>query len=72
LARLRAEHEQVGDALHRIRDLAMGYGLPLDACATYALAYQRLQQLEADLHRHVHLENDVMFPKAARLVEPDR
>ena len=58
------EHEEVGAALHSIRDLAMGYGVPGDACATYALAYQRLQAFEADLHKHVHLENNILFPRA--------
>jgi len=58
------EHEQVGAALRDIRDLAMGFGLPGDACATYALTYQRLQAFEADLHKHVHLENNILFPRA--------
>jgi regulator of cell morphogenesis and NO signaling len=58
------EHEQVGAALHHIRDLAMGYGLPPDACATYSLTYERLQAFEADLHKHVHLENNILFPRA--------
>jgi regulator of cell morphogenesis and NO signaling len=58
------EHDEVGAALHEIRDLAMGYGLPADACATYVLTYQRLQAFEADLHKHVHLENNILFPRA--------
>ena len=58
------EHDEVGAALHEIRDLAMGYGLPADACATYVLTYQRLQTFEADLHKHVHLENNILFPRA--------
>jgi regulator of cell morphogenesis and NO signaling len=62
------EHEQVGAALRDIRDLAMGFGPPADACATYVLTYQRLQAFEADLHTHVHLENNILFPRAtARL-----
>jgi len=58
------EHDEVGAALHEIRDLAMGYGLPSDACATYVLTYQRLQAFEADLHKHVHLENNILFRRA--------
>ena len=58
------EHEEVGAALHDIRDLAMGYGLPADACATYVLTYQRLQAFETDLHKHVHLENNILLPRA--------
>ena len=65
LAALVREHDEVGAALHEIRDLAMGYGLPSDACATYVLTYQRLQAFEADLHKHVHLENNILFPRAA-------
>ncbi len=64
------EHEQVGAALHRIRDLAMGYGLPPDACATYSLTYERLQAFEADLHKHVHLENNILFPRASGRFAP--
>ena len=65
------EHEQVGAALHHIRDLAMGYGLPADACATYSLTFERLQAFEADLHKHVHLENNILFPQAgARFAPP--
>lgn len=65
IAALVREHEEVGAALHDIRDLAMGYGLPADACATYALTYQRLQALERDLHLHVHRENNILFPRTA-------
>jgi len=57
------EHDEVGAALHEIRDLAMGYGQPADACATYVLTYQRLQAFDADLHKHVHLENNILFPR---------
>ncbi len=64
------EHEQVGDALRRIRDLAMGYGVPYDACATWSLTYERLQAFEADLHKHVHLENNILFPQADRRFAP--
>jgi regulator of cell morphogenesis and NO signaling len=58
------EHEQVGAALREIRNLAMGFGPPADACATYVLTYQRLRAFEADLHKHVHLENNILFPRA--------
>jgi len=64
------EHDEVGAALHEIRDLAMGYGLPADACATYVLTYQRLQAFEADLHKHVHLENNILFPQATERYAP--
>jgi len=70
LESLTRDHEEVGAALHAIHDMAMGYALPPDACATYALTYQRLRAFEADLHRHVHLENNVLFPGAEEMTAP--
>lgn len=70
LESLTRDHEEVGATLHAIRDMAMGYALPPDACATYSLTYQRLRAFEADLHRHVHLENNVLFPGAAKMATP--
>jgi regulator of cell morphogenesis and NO signaling len=67
LARLGREHEEIGDAVHTIRGLAKGYALPADACNTFMLTYRKLQEFEEDLHHHVHLENNILFPKAARL-----
>lgn len=67
LARLHREHEEVGDAVHRIRRLSGGYGIPADACNTYALTYRQLKEFEEDLHKHVHLENNILFLKAAQL-----
>ena len=64
---LAAEHDEVGGALHRIRDLSMGYALPADSCATYALAFRSLQEFEADIHKHVHLENNILLPRMADL-----
>src|SRR4051812_14344236 len=65
------EHQEVGDALRLIRELTGGYVTPEDGCATYAIAMEELQQFERDLHRHVHLENNVLFP-AALLIEARR
>ncbi len=64
---LAAEHDEVGGALHRMRDLAMGYALPADACATYDLTFRSLRELEADVHKHVHLENNILLPRMAAL-----
>jgi regulator of cell morphogenesis and NO signaling len=58
------EHQSAGDAMASIRTLSGGYALPADACTTYRVTYRELQAFEADLHRHVHLENNVLFPKA--------
>lgn len=67
---LTREHEQVVAAMNDIRDLAMGYGLPYDACATWSLTWDRLQAFEADLHTHFQLEDDILFPRAARRFAP--
>lgn len=67
LEKLQQEHEEVGDAIHRIRHLAKDYEIPGDACNTFMLTYQKLKEFEDDLHKHVHLENNILFPKASKL-----
>lgn len=67
LEKLDQEHQEIGDAVHAIRHLANGYAIPGDACNTFAVTYRKLQEFEDDLHKHVHLENNILFPKAARL-----
>jgi regulator of cell morphogenesis and NO signaling len=61
------EHQEVGDALRLIRELTRGYVAPDDGCTTYAITMAELHQFERDLHRHVHLENNVLFPAAMRI-----
>jgi regulator of cell morphogenesis and NO signaling len=63
------EHQEVDDEILRIRELTNDYNLPADGCSTYRVCLTELAQFESDLHRHVHLENDVLFPKA---VEAER
>lgn len=65
LARLNQDHQDVGDAIHRVRDLANDYTIPDDVCNTFALTYNKLKEFEENLHQHVHLENNILFPKAA-------
>ncbi|MRR53452.1 MAG: iron-sulfur cluster repair di-iron protein [Deltaproteobacteria bacterium] len=72
LEKLQQEHEEVGDAIHRIRHLARDYEIPGDACNTFMLTYQKLEEFEDDLHKHVHLENNILFPKAAQLFSNER
>lgn len=67
LKKLIHEHEEVGDAIHQIRHLAGGYAMPGDACNTFMVTYQKLKEYEDDLHKHVHLENNILFLKAALL-----
>lgn len=64
---MEAEHESAGDAMAEIRRLTEGYRIPEEACGTYAVLLQELEAFELDLHRHVHLENNILFPKALLL-----
>lgn len=63
------EHESVAQALSRLRELTAGYTPPADACNTFRGLYHGLAELESALHEHIHLENNVVFPRAARLEE---
>jgi regulator of cell morphogenesis and NO signaling len=58
------EHDDAGDALKRMRELTDNYSLPAEACNTYRALFDSLQQLEYDMHRHVHKENSILFPRA--------
>lgn len=64
---MEAEHESAGGAMERIRDLSHGYQAPDDACTTYRVSLQELKAFEEDLHAHVHLENNILFPRAIDL-----
>jgi regulator of cell morphogenesis and NO signaling len=61
------EHQEAADELRAIRELTRGYAAPADGCTTYAVCMAELARFESDLHRHVHLENNVLFPKAISL-----
>jgi regulator of cell morphogenesis and NO signaling len=61
---MESEHEQVGESLQTIRDLTNNFTLPEDACNSYTILYKKLAEYENDLHKHVHLENNLLFPKA--------
>jgi regulator of cell morphogenesis and NO signaling len=63
------EHAEAGAALRLIRELTGGYTPPADGCTTYQVTMAELRDFERDLHRHVHLENNVLFPAAVRLEE---
>ena len=62
------EHEGAGDIMKEIRALSNDFTPPQDACATYRILYQNLAGFEEDLHKHVHLENNILFKKAEQLV----
>ena len=61
------EHVDAGDALKRMRELTNDYTSPADACNTYRALFDSLRELEQDMHRHVHKENSILFPKALEL-----
>ncbi|GEO05043.1 hypothetical protein AAE02nite_27070 [Adhaeribacter aerolatus] len=61
------EHEAAGSSLEAIRELSNNYTVPADGCTTYRLAFAKLQEFESDLHQHIHLENNILFPKAIEL-----
>lgn len=69
IGRLEADHDHAGGIMARIRQLSEGYAPPNTACATYRALYAKLAEFEEDLHRHVHLENNVLFPKVAELAQ---
>lgn len=59
---LEAEHSAVGSLLHEMRTITADYLLPPEACRTYTVSFQKLEELEDDLFQHIHLENNIMFP----------
>lgn len=61
------EHEIVGKAVEKIRILSNNFVLPEDACASYSRLYRLLEEFENDLHLHIHLENNILFPNAIEL-----
>jgi regulator of cell morphogenesis and NO signaling len=61
------EHESAGLGLKRIRELTGNHRPPADACASFKALYEGLAHLEADLHRHIHKENNILFPRGAAL-----
>jgi regulator of cell morphogenesis and NO signaling len=61
------EHESAGGNMQTINSLSNGFNTPEGACNTYQVLYAKLQEFEDDLHRHIHLENHILFPKAIAL-----
>ena len=67
LKTLAHEHDEIGAAIHAIRRLANNYAIPFGVCNTFTVTYRKLEEFEDDLHKHVHLENNILFLKAAAL-----
>ncbi len=67
IAMMRHEHDNEGERFREIAALTNNYTPPADACTTYRVTFAMLKEFEADLHKHIHLENNILFPKAVTL-----
>jgi len=67
LAVMTLEHDAAGDILREIRKLSKDFAVPADACLSYQTLYAALEEFEVDLHQHIHLENNILFPRALAL-----
>ncbi|MBF4471014.1 iron-sulfur cluster repair di-iron protein [Flavobacterium sp. HJJ] len=67
IAMMMHEHDAEGERFRKIASLSNDYTPPSDACNTYKVTFAMLQEFEQDLHKHIHLENNILFPKAAKL-----
>jgi len=67
IGQMEYEHDAAGQMLEQIRKITSEYELPPDACASFRALYDGIQDLEQDLHEHIHLENNILFPRAAQM-----
>jgi len=67
VAMMMHEHDSAGDALRAMRQASAGYTPPGDACISYQTLYKALEDFEKDLHQHIHLENNILFPRAIEM-----
>lgn len=61
------EHDDVGEELRHFRQLTADYRLPANACNSYTYLYEKIKEFENDLFQHIHLENNILFPKVVKL-----
>jgi len=66
------EHTEEGERLRKIASITDGYTCPPDGCQTYRVAYAVLDEFEKDLHKHIHLENNILFPRAKEVFEQNQ
>ncbi len=64
---MEAEHVSAGGNLEKIKKLSKNFVPPAEACNSYRVFYAKLQEFENDLHKHIHLENNILFPKALKM-----
>ena len=67
VAMMKQEHAAEGERFVKIAELTNNYRFPDDACGTYQVTFKMLEDFEQDLHKHIHLENNILFPKAIEL-----
>lgn len=63
---IESEHTSAGDILKELRNITGQYKTPPGACTTFEMTYRKLEEMEADLFKHIHLENNIMFPRLRR------
>jgi regulator of cell morphogenesis and NO signaling len=61
---MESDHEAAGDILQQMQELTNGYTPPEDACNSYQFLFKKLRELDEDLHQHIHLENNILFPRS--------
>jgi regulator of cell morphogenesis and NO signaling len=66
---LESEHSVAGDLLREMRETTLDYTLPPEACRSYTVTFQKLEELEDDMFQHIHLENNIMFPRLEKELE---
>src|SRR5690606_18166505 len=67
ISAMEEEHENAGEELRQFRALTKDYKLPANACNSYTYLFEKIKEFENDLFQHIHLENNVLFPKAIAL-----
>lgn len=67
IQQMEEEHDAEGERFRRIAELTDNYTPPADACKTYMVTFDMLKEFEEDLHRHIHLENNILFPKSIEM-----
>lgn len=67
IAMMMREHDAAGEIVAEIRRLSHGFAPPADSCPTFRAFYDGLKEFELDLHQHIHLENNILFPRALEL-----
>ncbi len=64
---MEAEHTSAGSSMEAIETLSSRFTVPADACMSYRVLFSKLKEFQQDLHQHIHLENNILFPKALEL-----